>query len=107
MDWARSNEELKGEDHAVSGSITGENLGWSSGMTGGVCLSVREREKRLYQFGESRVGRGPFLLLGRRDAPGPFLYFFSFSTFSFLFSYFFYNFCKFGPICFKPICKIF
>jgi hypothetical protein len=29
MDWARSNEELKGEDRTVSGSITGENLGWS------------------------------------------------------------------------------
>jgi hypothetical protein len=52
-------------------------------LTGGVGLSVREGEAPGYRFGKRMMGRGPPLVLGRKGAPGLFIYF------SFLFFLFF------------------
>jgi hypothetical protein len=78
-------------------------------LTVGPTVSVKERERGRVDTGSGfeKMGRGLVLAVGWKCSPGPLTLFpFSFSI-SFLFSYSFYNFCKFGSNCFKSICKFF
>jgi hypothetical protein len=53
------------------------------------------------------MGRGLVSLLGRKSSPGSISIFILFSSFPFLFSYFFCIFCKNASIRFKPLSEIF
>jgi hypothetical protein len=80
-------------------------------LTGGSHESVRGREKEgTGSGGEALLGHGLAPSLGRNGAPGLFHIFFSFLLFPFLFSYFFYIFCKkklqFKPNYFHRFCRI-
>jgi hypothetical protein len=66
----------------------------------------RERERRTAS-GRKKMGCGLVSLLGRKGRPGALFIFFSFFPFSFLFSYFLYNFCILNSTDFKPIAKVF
>jgi hypothetical protein len=68
----------------------------------------REREAEEIPVREIiRGGPRAASVTGPNRCPGLFLIFFLFSSFSFPVFYFFYIFFKFGPNCFKPICKTF
>jgi hypothetical protein len=91
------------------GELPGEKSGWRLGMMRWPDMwgpHVREKErKEWYRFGwvNWATADSSYWAEGFPEA----LFFFSLSFFLFLFSYFFYNFCNFGPICFKPNSKNF
>jgi hypothetical protein len=69
----------------MAGSVTGmvKARKKKAELTGGACSSARKREGAGYRFGFGFLGHGPDLELGRFVAPGPFVYFFLLTSFSF------------------------
>jgi hypothetical protein len=76
-------------------------------MIGGSHLSVRERERRGVPVWGRKVGRGLDSILGRTVSPRVhFHIFLFFSSFLFLFSYFFHNLFNLIQIDSNQLCKV-
>jgi hypothetical protein len=82
----RHSFELKREGENLGSVISGEKFGWSSWMIGGSHMSVRDRERSGYGFGNGQMGRGLISLLGQKGSRGPFMFFFLFLFLLFSFS---------------------
>jgi hypothetical protein len=95
---------IKGGRNKRAQVISDEFCGWRIGMTGGGHYQ-REREKTEGTGSGGLPGPRATSPYGPNGFPrAPLCLFFSFL---FLFPYFLYIFFRFGPNCFKSICKFF
>jgi hypothetical protein len=81
--------------------VGGDDVAWQRGPL------VSEGEGRtLTLSGGGGAGPWPLRWLGRNGSPEPFSIFFLLSPFLFLFSYFYFIFCKYASKPLKPLSKI-